>query len=91
MERALVETVNVFSIGSRTVPFGGQTIYRSEMKQISSRVHRREDIPIAKWTRDTPDGKFRLTITEGDRETRLKLKSIVPVLEHPPKPLPTKP
>jgi hypothetical protein len=85
-QRAIVETVNVYSIDKETVPFGGQTIYRSEMKQISPRVHRREDIPIAKWTRDTPDGKFRLSIMEGDRETRLKLKSIVPVLEHTSKP-----
>jgi hypothetical protein len=42
----------------------------------------RTDIPIAKWTRDTPDGQFRLSIKEEDHETRLKLKSIVPVLEH---------
>jgi hypothetical protein len=40
------------------------------------------DTPIAKWTRDTTEGKFRLSILAEDSETRLKLKSIVPVLEH---------
>jgi hypothetical protein len=82
MQRHIVEAVSVDSIGKETVPFGGQTIYRYEMKEISSRVHCRLDIPIAKWTRDASDGKFRLSIMEGDRETRLKLKSIVFVLEH---------
>jgi hypothetical protein len=42
----------------------------------------RVDTPLAKWTRDTPNGQFRLSIMSDDHETRLKLKSIVPVLEH---------
>jgi hypothetical protein len=82
------EVVNAFmaskalgTIGSRPLPSGGQVLYRSEMKVIASQALRREDIPIAKWSRDTPDGQFRLSILEGDRETRLKLKSIIPVLE----------
>jgi hypothetical protein len=37
-QRDIVETVNVDSIGEETVPFGGQIIYRYEMKEISSRV-----------------------------------------------------
>jgi hypothetical protein len=70
------------TIGTSAVAFGGQTIYRSEMKRIGLSLPCRDDSPIAKWTRDTPDGKFRLSVRVEDSETRLKLKSIVPVLEH---------
>jgi hypothetical protein len=70
------------TVGTSKMPFGGQTVYRLVVKEADdSSVFRREDIPIAKWTRDTPDGKFRLSILAEDNETRLKLKSIVPVLE----------
>jgi hypothetical protein len=54
-------------------------------------VLRRDGFPIATSSRDTADGRFRLSIMADDRETRLKLKSITPVLEHAPKPLPSKP
>jgi hypothetical protein len=70
------------TIGSQPLPSGGQVLYRSEMKVIAHQALRREDTPIAKWTRDAPDGKFRLSIMSDDNETRLKLKSILPVLEH---------
>jgi hypothetical protein len=70
-------------IGTREMPFGGRTVYRSEMRATDRRgLPRRVDTPIAKWTRDTPDGKFRFTTISDDHETRLKLKSIVPVLEN---------
>jgi hypothetical protein len=70
-------------IGTSTMARGGQTLYRSEMKEIVPGVadRRREDAPIAKWTRATPDGHFHLSIIAEDSETRVKLKSIVPVLE----------
>jgi hypothetical protein len=69
-------------IGTSTMPRGSQTLYRGEMKEIVSGIRRREDAPIAKWTPDTPDGQFHLSIMAGDSETRVQLKSIVPVLEH---------
>ncbi len=79
-------------IGTREMPFGGQTVYRSHMEGVDrSGLPRRVDTPIAKWTRDTADGQFRLSIMVDDRETRLKLKSIIGVLERAPKPLPSKP
>jgi hypothetical protein len=70
------------TVGSQRLDSGGQVVYRSEMKVIASQALRREDTAIAKWSRDHPDGQFRLSIVEGNCETRLKLKSIVPVLEH---------
>jgi hypothetical protein len=70
------------TIGTSTMPYRGLTFYRSQMKEIPGvKMTRREDTPIAKWTRDSADGKFRLSIMVEDNETRLKLKSIVPVLE----------
>jgi hypothetical protein len=78
-----LENLDVPTIGTSKVPFGGQTVYRSEIIQL--RIFdeaRRMDTPLAKWTRDTPNGKFRLLIMAEDSETRVKLKSIVPVLEH---------
>jgi hypothetical protein len=42
----------------------------------------REDSPIAQWTRDTPAGEFLLSLMDVDSQTRVKVKSIVPVLEH---------
>jgi hypothetical protein len=81
MDVALVETTKVFTVSKSKMPFAGQTLYRPGTHQIPAEF-RREHIPIAKWTRDTPDGKFRLSIMAEDSETRLKLKSIVPVLEH---------
>jgi hypothetical protein len=77
-----VETLVLPVIGPLKMPFGGQTVYRSQLIQNGVIVEpHRMDTPIAKWTRDTPDGKFRLSILAEDSETRLKLKSIVPVLE----------
>jgi len=72
------------TIGTSTMPRGGQTVYRSEMKKLVPGVddRRREDTPIAKWTRDTPDGQCRFSIIAEDSETRVKLKSIIPALEH---------
>jgi hypothetical protein len=67
------------------MPVGGQTIYRGEMHTYFN-VFVRHDIPIAKWACNTPDGPFRLSIKEADHETRLKLKSVVTVLERASKP-----
>jgi hypothetical protein len=69
------------TIGTNMMPRGGQTLYRSEMKEIVPGVHRREDTPIAKWTRNTPTGRFRLLVMDVDSQTRVKLKSIVSVLD----------
>jgi hypothetical protein len=80
------ESKTLRTIGASKLPFGGQTIYRSEMKQIGPRVHRRDDVPIATWTRDALKRQFTLVILSEDYQTRLKLKSIVPVLEHSSKP-----
>lgn len=74
--------VTLRAIGWVKVPLGGQTVYRDEMTEITPGVFRREDTRLATWSRDTADGPFRLSIMAEDRETRLKLKSIVPVLEH---------
>lgn len=85
------QSINVPSISSSKVPFGGQTVYRTELYSNGSDGFFRKDIRLAYWSRDTSDGKFRLSILAEDNETRMKLKSIVPVLEHAPKPLPSKP
>jgi hypothetical protein len=77
------------TIGASKVPYGGQIIYRSQMNGFG--MERRADIPIAKWTRDTPDGAFRLSIGDEDRLSRLKLQSIVPVLESASKKLASRP
>jgi hypothetical protein len=74
-------SINVSTIGTSTMPFGGQTVYRSEMFHTGKDGFCREDIQLANWTRDTADGQCRLSIMDDDRETRLKLKSIIPVLE----------
>jgi hypothetical protein len=72
----------LFAIGPSQPSFGAQVIYRGEMIEIDNCVLRRNDMPIAQWTRDSPTDNFRLAIMNVDHETRLKLKSIVPVLEH---------
>jgi hypothetical protein len=82
MQTRVVVTLDLFSIGTTKMPDGGQTVYRSEMKEILTGIWRREDIPIADWSREVPYARCRLTLFDDDRETRLKLKSIVPVLEH---------
>jgi hypothetical protein len=70
------------TVGTSTMPFGGQTIYCPQMVKVGwSGVVRRYDIPIATWSRDMPTGKVRLSIMDVDSQTRVKLKSIVPVLE----------
>jgi hypothetical protein len=86
-ENAAHELKTFGAIGTSKVPFGGQTIYQSEMKPINIRLHRRDDRPIAKWSREARDGKFQLSITDVDRKTRLELKSIIPVLEQARNPL----
>ena len=74
--------LNLYTIGTSKMPFGGQTVYRSEMKDMNTGVvFRRQDMPIAKWSRDAAGDEFRLSILDVDRETRPKLKSIIPVLE----------
>jgi hypothetical protein len=73
---------SLFIVGTSKMPLGCQTIYQSLMTGPGFGTLHRTDIPIAQWTRDTPDGKFRLSILTEDNETRLKLKSIIPVLEH---------
>jgi hypothetical protein len=77
----------VTTIGLQKMSFGGQTVYRCHMEAHIPADRRpatllRVDMPIAEWTRESADGKFRLSIMVEDNETRLKLKSIVPVLEH---------
>jgi hypothetical protein len=93
-KRNVLESRTLRTIGTSNMPFSGQTIYRSEMKEVEDpgahfparsrlrpRTFVREDIPIATWSRDAPNGQFRLSIMCDDHETQLKLKSIVPVLE----------
>jgi hypothetical protein len=84
--RMVLKSGRFSTIGASPMRFGGQTVYQSGMFNAGHDILRRYDAPIAEWSRDAPDGKFRLTIMdildEEDRETRLKLKSIVPVLEH---------
>jgi hypothetical protein len=77
-----VENLVLPVIGPLKTPFGGQTVYRSHIMHQGFGEPHRVDTPIAKWTRDTTEGKFRLSILAEDSETRLKLKSIVPVREH---------
>jgi hypothetical protein len=80
-KRRFVGPVTIGRIGTSTMPFGGQTFYRSQMTEKAPGLVVRDDTPIATLARDTPDGKFRLLILAEDSETRTKLKSIVPVLE----------
>jgi hypothetical protein len=77
-----VQTPDIDLIGTTRMPFGGQTLFRSKMRDTASGDLLRVDTPLAKWTRDKPTEKFRLAIMDVDTETRLKLKSVVPVLEH---------
>jgi hypothetical protein len=72
---------SVSAIGTSKLPFGGQAIYQPEMFTTGKNVLCREDVQVGSWTRDTPNGKLRLSIMAKDNETRMKLKSIVPVLE----------
>ncbi len=83
--RNIVERINVPIIGTAKMPVGGQTVYRGDLHTYFN-VFVRDDIPIAQWSRDTADGQFRLSLMAEDHETRLKLKSIVPVIENRPKP-----
>jgi len=75
------ETVTIFTTGKSEMPFGGQTLYRPGRRRLPDNC-RPEHIPVAIWSRGTPDGKFQLSIMDENRESRLKLKSIVPVLEN---------
>jgi hypothetical protein len=69
-------------IGTAQMPPGAQTFYRGDMRKTTfPDALLREDTPIAKWSRDSPADNGRLSIMANDSETRLKLKSIVPVLE----------
>jgi hypothetical protein len=77
--RAVVETTDLVTVGTSKMPFGAHTVYRPVTKMTQNL--RREDTPIVSWTRDSRTGTFRLSITAKDSETRVKLKSIVPVLE----------
>jgi hypothetical protein len=54
MQTRVKITLDLFTIGTTQMPGGGQTVYRSEMKEIVAGVLRREDIPIADWSRDVP-------------------------------------
>jgi len=78
----LVETINVGTVGTSKVPYGGQTLYGGRMMEVEAGVRRRTDIPLATWSRDTPNGRFGLSVMDVDPQTRVKLKSIVPMLEH---------
>jgi hypothetical protein len=75
-----VEVTVLPTIGTSKVPYQGQIIYRSQWNGFG--IERRADIPIAKWARDTPDGPFRFTMRDEDRLSRLKLLSIVPLLQN---------
>ncbi len=81
-------TYYTHTIGSVKVARGGQSIYRGTMRELTSGIYCREDSLLAKWTRDTPNGTFQFSIMavdsngmDVDSNTRVKLKSIVPVLE----------
>jgi hypothetical protein len=89
--RRIGEQIRVFTVGKSAMPFGGQTIYRTGTTEKLPGDRRREDVPIAKWSRDAPGEEFRLSILDDDRETRLKLKSIVPVLQNASRDLSTGP
>jgi hypothetical protein len=78
---AVPVSINVPTIGSSKIPFGGQTVYRTEMFGSGESGFRREDIRLAYSSRDTSDGKLHVWILPEENETRLKLKSVVPVLE----------
>ena len=78
--RNIVGQIDVPMIGLLPMPVCSQTIYRGEMHTYFN-LRLRHDLAIGEWVRDTPDSKARLSITSDDHETRLKLKSIVPVLE----------
>ncbi|HEV7999375.1 MAG TPA: hypothetical protein VGP63_05815 [Planctomycetaceae bacterium] len=77
----VTQSINVPTIGPSRVPFGGQTVYRTEMSKNGKGGFVREDIRLAYWSRETSGGKFQLWILADDRETRMKLKSIVAALE----------
>jgi hypothetical protein len=80
-KRRFVGPVTIGRIGTSTMPFGGQTFYRSQMAEKAPGLVVRDDTPIATLARDTPGGQFTLSILAEDSETRTKLKSIKPVLE----------
>jgi hypothetical protein len=69
------------TIGPSKLPLGSYAIYRSELMADGEGGFLRQYIPIAMWSRDTAGGQFRLSLMVDDPETRLKLKSIIPVLE----------
>lgn len=69
------------TIGTSRVPLGGQTVYQTEMVENGKGGFFRRDLRLAYSSRDTPDSEFHVWILAEDRETRLKVKSIVPVLE----------
>lgn len=75
------QSINVPTIGPSTIPFGSQTVYRTEMFNNGKDGFFREDLRLAYWSRDTSEWQFQLWILAEDRETRLKVKSIIPVLE----------
>ncbi len=81
IRRQIAQQIKIQVIGSSHLPFGGQTLFRSAMKDTPLGFSCRVDTPIAKWSRDTSDANFQLLILSGEYQTRLKLKSIVPVLE----------
>ncbi len=72
-------------IGGSKMPPGCLTFYRGDMRKTTPPdALVREDTPIAQWS---PDGSLFSITAAADSETRLKLKSIVPVLkraEHDP-------
>ena len=78
---SVIELRTLSTIGMKPMLAGGQTVYRYEMTATYPGVFVRNDIPIATWSRDAPGAKFTLSRWCEDGETRLKLKSIIPVLE----------
>jgi hypothetical protein len=73
--------INVPTIGTSIVPLDGQTVYQTDRVDNGKGGFFRRDLRLAYWSRDTPDSNFHFWILAEDRETKLKVKSIVPVLE----------
>jgi len=87
----VAQRVKIFAVGTEKLFPGAYFIYRCRpVETAQNGIFCREDTPIAQWDRDTPTGKFQLSIMDVDSQTRVKLKSIVPVLEQAPKPLPSR-
>jgi hypothetical protein len=82
IRKRVATRLTLSTVGTVKMPPGAQTIYRSLVKDLGTGAWHREDTPIAEWSREAPDAPLRLSLFDDRYETRLKLKSIVPVLEY---------